>query len=101
MNPHPDLTSGVLHGLGWYYLILFVMNLLWTVRSFKVDGEFKKSTPILGGMPVATVWAVLTSILLMLSAAYFTGGSSPEKFMIRLPEWFKNPVDAYFANPVI
>ena len=101
MNPHPDLTSSVLHGLGWYYLILFVMNLLWTVRSYRVDGEFSKSTPIVGGMPVATIWAVFTSILLMVSAAHFTGVSSPEKFIIRLPEWFKNPVDAYFANPVI
>ena len=101
MNPHPDLTSSVLHGLGWYYLILFTMNLLWTFRSFKIDGEFDKRTPVVGGMPVATVWAVLSSILLMLSAAHFTGGSDPAKFVIRLPEWFKNPVDAFFADPVV
>ncbi|MEZ6129941.1 MAG: hypothetical protein R3C59_14760 [Planctomycetaceae bacterium] len=101
MNPHPDLTSGVLHGLGWYYLILFVMNLWWTARSFRVDGEFRKDRPIVGGMPVATIWASLTGVLLMVSAAHFTGGSSPGTFLIRLPEWFKNPVDAYFANPVI
>lgn len=101
MNPHPDLTASVLHGLGWYYLILFVMNLYWTMRSFKTDGEFSKSTPIVGGMPVATVWACITAILLMVSAAHFTGGSNPEGFLIRLPEWFKNPVDAFFANPVV
>ncbi|APZ94069.1 hypothetical protein [Fuerstiella marisgermanici] len=101
MNPHPDLTSSVLHGLGWYYLILFVMNLLWTIRSFKVDGEFAKDTPVVGGMPVATVWAVLTAGLMMLSAAHFTGTSSPDAFLIRLPEWFKNPVDYIFARPVV
>ncbi|MEZ6124927.1 MAG: hypothetical protein R3C49_17415 [Planctomycetaceae bacterium] len=101
MNPHPDLTSSVLQGLGWYYLILFVMNLFWTVRSYKVDGEFSQGTPLVGGMPVATVWAILTAVLMMVSAAHFTGGSSPETFLIRLPEWFKNPVDQYFANPVI
>ncbi len=101
MNPHPDLTASVLHGLGWYYLILFVMNLYWTIRSYKADGEFSKDTPIVGGMPVATIWAVITSILLMVSAAHFTGGSNPEGFLIRLPEWFKNPVDAFFANPVV
>jgi len=101
MNPHPDLTSSVLHGLGWFYLILFVMNLWWTARSYKMDGEFSKDTPILGGVPVATIWAVLSSILLMVSAAHFTGTSSPETFLIRLPEWFKNPVDASFADPKI
>jgi hypothetical protein len=101
MNPHPDLTSSVLHGLGWYYLILFVMNLWWTVRSYKVDGEFKAGTPLVGGMPVATIWACLSAGLLMVSAAHFTGGSSPETFLIRMPSWFKDPVDAYFANPVV
>jgi hypothetical protein len=101
LNPHPDLTSSVLTGLGWYYLILFLMNLLWTIRSFKVDGEFHKDTPLIGGIPVATPWAVLTSILMMVSAAHFTGTGSPDTFLIRLPEGFKNFLDAYFADPVI
>ena len=101
MNPHPDLTSSVLHGLGWYYLVVFLMNLWWTVRSFKVDGEFDKQTPLVGGIPVAAVWACLSAILLMVSVAHFTGTASPETFLIRLPEWFKNPVDAFFANPVV
>ena len=39
LNPHPDLTPSVLVGLAWYYLILFVINLLWTVRIYKQDGE--------------------------------------------------------------
>ena len=101
MDPHPDLTSGVLHGLGWIYLIIFLMNLWWTVRSFRVDGEFSKSIPLLGGLPIATIWATISAVLLMVSAAHFTGGSSPETFLIRLPSWFKDPFDAYLANPVI
>lgn len=101
MNPHPDLTSSVIHGLGWYYLIVFFMNLYWTVRSYKVDGEFARDVPVVGGLPVAAVWACFTSILLMISVAHFSGTGSPDTFMIRLPEFFKNPVDAFFADPVV
>ena len=98
---HPDLTPSVIYGLGWFYLLLFGMNLLWTFRSFKLDGEFGKSIPVLSGMPVATIWAVVSAILLMVSAAHFTGTSNPEGFLIRLPEWFKNPVDYVFADPKV
>lgn len=104
MNPHPDLTPSVLHGLGWYYLFLFCMNLWWTVRSYKVDGEISKETPIVGGMPVSAIWACLTAVLGMVSAAHFTGGATQEAandFLIRLPSWFKDPVDAWFADPVV
>ncbi len=95
MQHYPDLTSSVLTGLGWYYLIMLGMNLLWTVRSYKVDGNFKN------GVPVATVWAVVASILMMLSAAHFSSAGSPDTFLIRLPMWFRNFVDANFSNPVI
>lgn len=101
MDPHPDVTSSVLHGLGWYYLIMCVMNLLWTIRSYRVDGEFSKSVPLLGGLPVATVWAVITSILMMVSAAHFSGTGSPDTFLIRLPAWFKDGFDSMFADPVV
>ena len=30
---NPDLTASVIHGLGWMYLILFFMNVWWTVRT--------------------------------------------------------------------
>ncbi len=73
MEHHPDLTSSVIHSLGWYYLVLFLMSLWWTVRSYKVDGEFRKDLPLIGGMPIATVWACLTAVLLMVSSAHFTG----------------------------
>src|SRR5215813_3727277 len=26
MNPHPDLSPGVMNGLGWYYLLASMMN---------------------------------------------------------------------------
>lgn len=101
LNPHPDLTSSVLTGLGWYYLILFGLNLWWTVRSFRVDGDFRKGVPLVGGLPVAAVWASLSAILLLVSLAHFTGTASPDTFMIRLPDVFKTFLNAYFANPVI
>ncbi|MFO0425835.1 MAG: hypothetical protein ACK526_04640 [Planctomyces sp.] len=95
LNHYPDLTSTVLTGLGWYYLILFFMNLLWTVHSYRHDGEYSN------GMPRATTWAVLTSIYMMLSAAHFSAYRNPETFLIRMPVWFRNFVDANFSNPVI
>ncbi len=101
MDPHPDVTSSVLTGLGWYYLIMCVMNLLWTIRSFKVDGEVPKSVPWIAGIPVAGLWAVVTAVLMMVSAAHFSGTGSPESFMIRMPEWFKSRFDSVFADPVV
>ena len=93
LNPHPDLTASVLIGLGWYYLIFFGMNLLWTVRSYKHDGEFSN------GVPKAAFWAVVTSVLLMTSAYHFT--YPPDGFLIFMPLWFKNFFNAYFSNPVL
>ena len=101
MDPHPDVTASVLIGLGWYYLIMCVMNLLWTIRSFKVDGNISPSVPWIGGTPVAAIWAVVTSVLMMVSAAHFSGTGSPETFIIRLPDWFKNNFDSVFADPVV
>ncbi len=93
LNPHPDLTPSVLVGLGWFYLVIFLMNLLWTIRSFKVDGEYKN------GMPKASLWAVYTSILMMLSFYHFT--YPVEGFMFSMPVAFKDFFDAYFSNPVL
>lgn len=78
-----------------------VMNLLWTIRSYKVDGDVPKSVPLVGGLPVATIWAVVTSVLMMVSAAHFSGTGSPDTFLIRLPVWFKDWFDGTFANPVV
>ena len=93
LNPHPDLTPSVLIGLAWYYLILFVMNLLWTVRSYKQDGEFSN------GVPKAAIWAVVSAVLLMTAAYHFT--YPPDGFLIAMPLWFRNFFNAYFSNPVL
>lgn len=95
LDAHPDLTSSVLTGLGWYYLIMCAMNLLWTFRSYRVDGVFRNGTP------VATIWAVVSSLLLMVSGAHFSSAGSPETFLIRMPETFRAFLDANFSNPVI
>lgn len=101
MEPHPDLTSSVLTGLGWYYLIMCIMNLLWTIRSFKVDGDVPRSVPLIGGIPVAAIWSVFTALLMMISAAHFSGTRSPDTFLIRLPNWFKDGFDSFTADPVV
>jgi len=93
LNAHPDLTASVLIGLGWYYLLMFLMNLAWTVRSYRDDGEYSN------GVPRAAVWAVYSSILMMVSAYHFT--YPPEGFLISMPSWFRDPFDRYFSNPVL
>ena len=45
LNAHPDLTASVLIGLGWYYLLMFLMNLAWTVRSYRDDGGVFQRDP--------------------------------------------------------
>ncbi|MFM7831947.1 MAG: hypothetical protein ACKPJD_09160, partial [Planctomycetaceae bacterium] len=74
LNAHPDLTASVLIGLGWYYLLMFLMNLAWTVRSYNEDGEFSN------GVPKAALWATYSSILMMVSAYHFT--YPPDGFLI-------------------
>ncbi len=93
LNPHPDLTPSVLVGLGWYYLLVCLMNVLWTARSYKLDGDFKS------GIPKAALWAVYSGILLMVSAYHFT--YPVEGFLIYMPESFKNVFDYYFSSPVL
>ena len=95
LDAHPDLTKSVLIGLGWYYLILFGMNMCWTVRSYRLDGHFGRQH-----IPVVVIWAAWSVLLLMVAIAHFNGLSSPENFQIRLPGPFKSFVDENFADPV-
>ncbi len=99
MDPHPDLTSGVIVGLGWIYTILAAMNIAWTVRSFQRDGYYESVMGI-SHVPKAAGWGFYSALLVLIAITHLTGGSEPEEFLLRLPEWFKNAVDFVVAAPL-
>ena len=92
METHPNLTLPVINGLGWLYLLLAGMNAWWTVRSYKKDGYYE-SVAGLHHVPKAYTWALYTSFLFLIAIAHLVTNSSPERFLLRLPEWFKNIVN--------
>jgi hypothetical protein len=97
LEHNPDLTASVIFGLGWLYLLLFLMNCGWVYRSYHVDGSVR----LFGqGVPVASFWALYAALLGMVSIAHLAPQQTPEAFLIRMPEWFKMFVDYWFANPV-
>ena len=100
MSPHPDLTAVVIHGLGWLYLVMFLLNLGWTMRSYKQDGEFDS---LFGfqHLPKAFLWATYTAVLGMLAAVHLTGRTAnPATFLLRMPAFIKDPADLLIANPI-
>lgn len=101
LNPHPNLTPSVIFGLGWLYLVLFVMNLAWTIRSYRKDG-YTHLPELFGGghVPVAMWWGLYTAFLSMIAAAHLTGSSTPSLFQIGMPEFLKPIIDWFVANPV-
>jgi putative flippase GtrA len=102
LNPHPDLTPSVIFGLGWLYLLQFLMNCAWTYRSLKKDGSHRVPQFLGGGeVPYAMWWGVYTAFLSMVCFAHFTGYSMAEGFQIRLPLSFKTFVDDFIANPMM
>lgn len=100
LETHPDLTSSVIFGLGWLYFLLFLMNAGWMVRAYKLDLENKFLSRMSGThIPSAGVWAFYSFLMLMTSIAHFTGASSPDSFLIRMPDIAKSGID-WFADPV-
>lgn len=96
LTHHPDLTPSVIFGLGWVYLLLFVMNAAWTRRSYHVDGNFK----FLGQeVPYASLWALYAAMLGMISIAHLTGANTPDMFLLRMPNVVKDAFNAA-SNPV-
>ncbi len=102
LQHNPDLTSSVIFGLGLVYMVLFFMNAAWVRRSYAVDGNFRLS---LGGLlgkgqevPVAAIWAFYAFMLLMISIAHLTGTGSPQSFLLRMPEWMKQPIN-WLSDP--
>ena len=86
---HPDLTASVIRSLGWLYLLLSIANFFWAARSLKRDGYYERVAGF-NHIPKATIWAAYGSLLLLVALAHLVFHSSPNDFMIRLPEWFKS-----------
>jgi hypothetical protein len=104
LDPHPDLTLDVIHGLGWIYLILAAMNFSWAVFVFRRGSHFRTS---LGGIlnapqdvPSAAPWALYATFLFLIAIVHLVANSDPQGFLIRLPVWFKLSVDSVVASPV-
>ncbi len=113
-----DLTSEVIFGLGWLYLLLAVMNGIWTYRAYMAgparhdhesgekghEGEHWEDGPSLA---YTTVWSIISMGYFLVAVAHFSGTSDPEAFLIRMPEFVKSAVDRladpalYFAGSII
>jgi hypothetical protein len=105
LEPHPDLTLDVIHGLGWIYLILAAMNFAWAVHVFRKGSHFRTG---LGGLlnapqdvPSAAPWALYATVLFLIGIVHVVANSDPSAFMIRLPVVFKTYVDKAIASPVV
>ena len=103
LEPHPDLTLDVIHGLGWIYIILAAMNFTWAVHVFRKGTHFRTG---LGGLlsapqdvPSAAPWALYATLLFLVSIGHLVANSDPEHFMIRLPLFFKVAVDRAHRQP--
>ncbi len=81
---HPNLTPEVIRGIGWLYVILFVMNVFWTWRANKLRA------------PLGSIagWAIYTALLGIIAATHLTKAAGAEDFIIRMPVWLKTTIDA-------
>lgn len=100
---NPDLTASVIYGLGWVYLLLFVMNSFWAHRSLVNDGMCNIR---LGGLlgegqkiPYAAFWALYAGLLLMVAITHLTGWNNPQQFSLVMPDILKYPINKA-SNPV-
>ena len=100
MESHtPDLTRGVIQGLGWLYLLLFGMNFMWTLRSYRQDGHFES---LLGfkHVPKSMLWSIYSGILLVIASVHLTiRESAAQSFILKLPLFFKDGVNTLIATP--
>jgi len=90
MTVHPDLTSDVIRGIGWLYLILFAMNVVWTFRVGKGGAK----------LGVVGAWATYATMVGLVGVAHVTGGAEPGRFLIRMPAGIKAAIDS-LAKPEI
>ena len=100
LDPHPDLTTHVIHGLGWLYVVMFLMNVGWTVRSYKREGHYESFLGI-PHVPKAAIWAVYSSLLGLLAATHLSADAKGvDEFFFRMPVYLKNATDVVIANPI-
>jgi hypothetical protein len=99
MDAHPDLTLDVIHGLGWFYLLVSLMNAVWTYNVYQ-SGRYYQSIFGFQHVPRAGVWALYTILLFLVAIVHLVPDSDPSAFMFRLPVGFKNVVDWLIANPI-
>jgi len=99
LDAHPQFTIDVIHGLGWFYLVVFAMNACWAYRSVKVDGHFR-SPDLLGGqdIPVAAIWAIYSGVLMMIALAHILYEGDPSSFLIYLPDFVKDFADGSIGD---
>ena len=90
MTPHPDLTSSVIRGLGWLYLALCGMNLVWVAQLVKSKASLRS----------ISIWSVFCTFLALIGAVHITKFAEPQNFPFFMPEFVKTQIDA-LANPVI
>ncbi|MFM8582051.1 MAG: hypothetical protein ACKOFW_11175, partial [Planctomycetaceae bacterium] len=90
MTPHPDLTSSVIRGLGWLYLALCGMNLVWVAQLVKSKASLRS----------ISIWSVFCTFLALIGAVHITKFAEPQNFPFFMPEFVKNAIDG-LANPVI
>lgn len=90
-DPHPDLTSSVIFGLGWIYLILALMNSYWTYRVYQ-RGQHSWLLEKVSGqeIPAASTWALYSILLALVALAHFVSTSDPSAFLFRMPVWAKD-----------
>ena len=99
LEPHPNVTPSVLFGLGWLYLILFLMNVAWTWRSFH-NGHNIELPAFAGGghVPTAAIWAIYSTVLMLVCVVHFSCASTPESFLFVMPDFAKGPIDFVVAD---
>lgn len=99
-DPHPNVTPSVLFGLGWLYLILCAMNVVWTWRSFHKGHHFRLPE-FAGGMdmPNAVAWAMYSIALLLVAVTHLTCASVPEALRwFVMPDCAKEAIDFVVAD---